>query len=82
VPVVRTAYESVERLRTWASGRRLSADQPGIYNPNTSAVTVKPGRYPFTGANRHTYMDGAAHGGSVDSARERGAGYGGKVMAR
>ena len=44
VPVARTAYESVERLRTWASGRCLSADQSGIYSPNTNAVAVKPGR--------------------------------------
>jgi hypothetical protein len=44
VPVARTAYESVERLRQWASGRCLSADQPGIYSPNANAVTVKPGR--------------------------------------
>ena len=31
VPVARTAAESVDRLRTWASGRCLSADSPGIY---------------------------------------------------
>ena len=31
VPVAVTAAESVERLRTWASGRCLSADQAGIY---------------------------------------------------
>ena len=31
VPVAVTAAESVERLRTWASGRCLSASQPGIY---------------------------------------------------
>ncbi len=31
VPVAVTASESVERLRTWASGRCLSASQPGIY---------------------------------------------------
>ena len=31
VPVAVTAAESVERLRTWASGRCLSADKPGIY---------------------------------------------------
>jgi SpoVK/Ycf46/Vps4 family AAA+-type ATPase len=31
VPVAVTAAESVERLRHWASGRCLSADQPGIY---------------------------------------------------
>ena len=31
VPEAVTAAESVERLRTWASGRCLSADQPGIY---------------------------------------------------
>jgi hypothetical protein len=41
-----TAAESVQRLRNWASGRRLNADAPGgIYtaNPN-SDVTVKPGQ--------------------------------------
>ena len=46
VPVAKTACESVERLRKWASGRCLSADQPGIYAGNSSdnAVSVKPGR--------------------------------------
>jgi hypothetical protein len=44
VPVARTAYESVERLRTWASGRCLASDQPGIYTPNANAAVVKPGR--------------------------------------
>jgi len=32
VPVAATAAESVERLRTWASGRCLDADRPGIYS--------------------------------------------------
>ena len=31
VPVAVTAAESVERLRTWASSRCLSADKPGIF---------------------------------------------------
>ena len=31
VPVAVTAAESVERLRSWASGRCLSAQQPGLY---------------------------------------------------
>jgi SpoVK/Ycf46/Vps4 family AAA+-type ATPase len=31
VPVAVTAAESVQRLRQWASGRCLSANQPGIY---------------------------------------------------
>ncbi len=43
VPVARTAYETVERLRNRASGRCLSADQPGIYTSNPNAVAVKPG---------------------------------------
>jgi hypothetical protein len=30
-PIAVTAAESVEKLRSWASGRCLSADQPGIY---------------------------------------------------
>ncbi|PHS11667.1 MAG: AAA family ATPase [Blastopirellula sp.] len=34
VPVAVTAAESVERLRSWASGRCLSANQPGIYHHN------------------------------------------------
>lgn len=32
VPVAVTAAESVERLRTWAAGRCLSATEPGIYS--------------------------------------------------
>jgi SpoVK/Ycf46/Vps4 family AAA+-type ATPase len=37
VPVAATAAESLERLRTWASGRCLSAQQPGLYrSPNSS----------------------------------------------
>lgn len=36
VPVAVTAAESVERLRTWASGRCLSASQPGIYTGGES----------------------------------------------
>ncbi len=39
VPVAVTAAESVERLRTWASGRCLSAEQPGIYSRETQAVS-------------------------------------------
>jgi hypothetical protein len=43
VPVAVTAAESVERLRSWASGRCLSADQSGIYNSGTG-LEIKPGR--------------------------------------
>ena len=49
VPVAMTAAESVEKLRSWASGRCLSADSSGIYaHCNGSArkkrrrVTSKP----------------------------------------
>src|SRR6478735_2638480 len=31
VPVAVTAAEQVERLRSWASGRCLSASSPGVY---------------------------------------------------
>jgi hypothetical protein len=31
VPVARSAAESIDGLRRWASGRCLSADVPGIY---------------------------------------------------
>lgn len=44
VPVARTAHESVEKLRTWASGRCLAADQPGMYTRNPNAGAVKMGR--------------------------------------
>jgi hypothetical protein len=37
VPVAVTAGESVERLRTWASGRCLSADRPGIYQRSATS---------------------------------------------
>lgn len=37
VPVAVTAAESVQRLRTWANGRCLSADRPGIYQSSTSS---------------------------------------------
>ncbi|HWA99134.1 MAG TPA: AAA family ATPase, partial [Pirellulales bacterium] len=43
VPVARTAAESIQRLRTWASGRCLSADQPGLYSCST-VPAHKPGR--------------------------------------
>jgi len=44
VPVARTAHEAVEGLRTWASGRCLSADYPGLYTRNPNTSPVKPGR--------------------------------------
>jgi hypothetical protein len=38
VPVAITAGESVERLRSWAAGRCLSADRPGIYSRGSESV--------------------------------------------
>jgi hypothetical protein len=43
VPVAITAGESVERLRSWASGRCLNASAPGIYQRGT-VDSQKPGR--------------------------------------
>jgi hypothetical protein len=43
VPVAVTAAESVERLRTWASGRCLSASAPGVYRRDGEAPPP-PGR--------------------------------------
>jgi len=43
VPVAKTAGESVEKLRNWASGRCLAADRTGIYT-SPSNSTIKPGR--------------------------------------
>jgi hypothetical protein len=42
VPVAVTAAESVERLRTWASGRCLSASVPGVYRRD--GEQTRPGR--------------------------------------
>ncbi len=39
VPVAQTAAEAVTKLRNWASGRCLSADQPGIYQKVESKET-------------------------------------------
>lgn len=43
VPVATTAAESVERLRTWATGRCLDATNPGIYTRDGTSVP-KPSR--------------------------------------
>jgi hypothetical protein len=39
VPVARTAAESVERLRSWASGRCLDAQKGGVYQAVSPAIT-------------------------------------------
>jgi hypothetical protein len=41
VPVAVTSAESVERLRSWASGRCLSADVPGIYQCDAKTATSR-----------------------------------------
>ena len=42
VPVATTAAEAVERLRTWACGRCLSANAPGLYSrPRSGSEQVK-----------------------------------------
>jgi hypothetical protein len=43
VPVAVTAAEQVEKLRSWASGRCLSASSPGIYARDGGTV-AKSGR--------------------------------------
>jgi hypothetical protein len=54
VPISVTAAESIERLRTWASGRCLSANQPGIYRdtakPNPDRGGTSPAIPPKTEA--------------------------------
>lgn len=47
VPVAKTSAESVAKLRTWASGRCLSADRPGIYQgPGVASARRKVSREP------------------------------------
>jgi hypothetical protein len=43
VPVAVTAAEQVERLRSWASGRCLSASAPGVYRRDGEPA-ARPGR--------------------------------------
>ena len=43
VPVAVTAGESIERLRSWASGRCLAADRAGLYTRGND-VSAKAGR--------------------------------------
>jgi SpoVK/Ycf46/Vps4 family AAA+-type ATPase len=44
VPVAKTAGESIAKLREWASGRCLCAEQPGVFSHGASANTGKPPR--------------------------------------
>src|SRR5690606_27337882 len=44
VPVSATAAETVERLRSWAEGRCLSADKPGVYRRSSSNGSANPTR--------------------------------------
>jgi len=41
VPVAVTAAEAVEKLRTWAGGRCLSADGTGIYRYRNGSAPKK-----------------------------------------
>jgi hypothetical protein len=52
VPVAVTAAEQVERLRTWATGRCLSASLPGVYRRDGEQGT-KPGRRVQRGQNNN-----------------------------
>ena len=54
VPVARTSGEAVEKLRTWASGRCLAADRPGIYqHDNATNTTVTARRRVSRGASNN-----------------------------
>jgi hypothetical protein len=48
VPVAVTAAESMDRLRSWASGRCLSASEPGLYR-RPGEATGKPARRVYRG---------------------------------
>src|SRR6185437_5193654 len=52
VPVAVTAAEQVERLRSWASGRCLSASSPGIYQRDGEPPT-RSGRRVQRGPNNN-----------------------------
>jgi SpoVK/Ycf46/Vps4 family AAA+-type ATPase len=44
VPVAVTAAESVEKLRNWASGRCLCANNPGVFSRNGAQPQAKAAR--------------------------------------
>jgi SpoVK/Ycf46/Vps4 family AAA+-type ATPase len=46
VPVAITAAEQIQKLRSWASGRCLSAAAPGIYRPDGDSATRPSRRIP------------------------------------
>ena len=51
VPVAQTASESINGLRTWASGRCLDASKPGIYRyGNSSRRNIRRNDNPPSGA--------------------------------
>ncbi len=52
VPVAVTAAEQVEKLRSWASGRCLSAASPGVYT-RAGGVPFKAGRRVHRGASQN-----------------------------
>ena len=43
VPVAVTAGDKIESLRTWASGRCLSADRAGVYSRPEAKLAVESG---------------------------------------
>jgi SpoVK/Ycf46/Vps4 family AAA+-type ATPase len=51
VPVAATAAEAIERLRTWACGRCLSANTPGLYARARSASDTQIKRRVTRSAN-------------------------------
>ena len=51
VPVAVTAAESVDRLRTWASGRCLCSFQPGVYHRGGQGPTVRVRKVTRASAN-------------------------------
>jgi SpoVK/Ycf46/Vps4 family AAA+-type ATPase len=52
VPVAVTAAESVEKLRSWASGRCLAASAPGVYRRHAEAP-ARPSRRVQRGASNN-----------------------------
>jgi hypothetical protein len=52
VPVAVTAAEQIERLRSWASGRCLSASAPGVYRRD-GEPPARPGRRVQRGPNNN-----------------------------
>jgi hypothetical protein len=72
VPVAVTAGDKIEALRQWASGRCLSADQPGIYSRASGAGGNSRIHRVMREPRDHAEVDGGVDGQWQESTEQEG----------